>query len=88
MKSLSKNITDILADAALFEMGVNATGITEHRSKAVAETLEKYLIEVAFAEVADYDDIHREILREHQTEMELAYPDDCQYGDNKMCYVS
>jgi hypothetical protein len=29
------------------------------------ETLEENLIEVAFAEAADYDDIHTAILREH-----------------------
>jgi hypothetical protein len=30
------------------------------------ETLEENLIEVAFAEAADYDDIHTAILREHR----------------------
>jgi hypothetical protein len=29
------------------------------------ETLEEHLMEVAFAEAADYDDIHRAIISEH-----------------------
>jgi hypothetical protein len=42
---------------------------------------------VAFAEAADYDDIHEAILKEHQAERDIAHPDDCQYADNELCFV-
>ncbi|HSA78957.1 MAG TPA: hypothetical protein VLG72_08880 [Nitrospirota bacterium] len=86
MKRLLNKITDLLADAALLEMGVNVAAPIE-RAGRVRETLEENLIEVAFAEAADYDDIHKAILREHQSERDISHPDDCQYGDNDMCFV-
>jgi hypothetical protein len=86
MKRLMNKITDMLADATLLEMGVN---VVTPVSKAgmVRETLEENLIEIAFAEAADYDDIHKAILREHQSERDIAHPDECHYGDNDMCFV-
>ena len=86
MKRFLNRITDMLADVALLEMAVN---VATHVAKAetVRETLEENLIEVAFAEVADYDDIHKAILREHQSERDISHPDDCQYGDNDICFV-
>lgn len=86
MKRLLNKITDMLADAALLEMGVNVvTPVTN--AGTVRETLEENLIEIAFAEAADYDDIHKAILREHRSERDIAHPDECQYGDNDMCFV-
>jgi glutamate dehydrogenase/leucine dehydrogenase len=86
LKRFLQNLTDTLADAAMLEMGVNvatpaATAGTVH------ESLEENLIEVAFAEAADYDDIHEAILREHRSEQDIAHPDDCQYGDNDLCFA-
>jgi hypothetical protein len=86
MKRLSNKIADMLADAALMEMGADTVTPAVKR-KAVRETLEENLIEVAFAEAADYDDIHQAILREHNAERDIAHPDDCQYGDNDLCFV-
>jgi hypothetical protein len=86
MKRLLNKITDMLADAALLEMGVNVA-IPAERAGTVHETLEENLIEIAFAEAADYDDIHKAILREHQSERDISHPDDCQYGDNDICFV-
>lgn len=86
MKRFLNRITDMLADAALLEMGANvATPVA--KAEMVHETLEENLIEVAFAEAADYDDIHKAILREHQSERDISHPDDCQYGDNDICFV-
>ncbi len=86
MKKLLNRITDMLADAALLEMGVSvATSVA--KAETVRETLEENLVEVAFAEAADYDDIHMAILREHQSERDISHPDDCQYGDNDICFV-
>ena len=61
MKRLLKKIADVPADAALLEAG----GSVSPTVTPVRETLEDNLIEVAFAEAADYEDIHRAILREH-----------------------
>lgn len=87
MKRLRMSIENTLADAALLEMGVDVATVPEHHSRPASETLEENLIEVAFAEAADYDDIHEAILREHGAERDIARPDDCQYGDNDLCFV-
>ena len=86
MKRLLNKITDMLADAALLEMGVNVVTPVA-KAGTLRETLEENLIEIAFAEAADYDDIHKAILREHQSDRDIAHPDECQYGDNDMCFV-
>jgi hypothetical protein len=86
MKRLVRNITETLADAALLEEGVDIV-TANRRPRPDAETLEEILVEVAFAEAADYDDIHEAILKEHQEERDIASPDDCQYGDNDLCFV-
>jgi hypothetical protein len=86
MKGFLNRITDMLADAALLEMGANII-TPAAKTQTVNETLEENLIEVAFAEAADYDDIHKAILREHQSERDISHPDDCQYGDNDICFV-
>jgi len=86
LNKLLQNLTDTFADAAMFERGVTAvTGVAKLRT--TRETLEENLIEVAFAEEADYDDIHNAILREHESERGLAHPDDNPYGDSEMCFV-
>ncbi len=86
MKRFLNRLTDMLADAALLEMGINvATPVT--KAQAERETLEENLIEIAFAEAADFDDIHKAILWEHRSERDIFHPDDCQYGDNDICFV-
>jgi hypothetical protein len=86
MKRLLNRITDTLADAALQEMGVNVATSTR-QTGTMRETLEENLIEVAFAEAADYEDIHNAIMREHQSELDIAHPNECRYGDKDMCFV-
>jgi len=86
MKILFKKITDILADAALLEMGVPVTTVVE-TAGAIHESLEEIFMEVAFAEADDYDDIHEDILREHRTDRDVSHPDDCRHGDNGLCFV-
>ncbi len=85
MKKFLKNIEDALADSALLEMGV-AVALVE-QPKAVRESLEENLIEIAFAEAADYSQIHEAILREHRRADDMVRPDDCRYGDNDVCFV-
>ena len=86
MKRFLQNISETLADAALLEMGVPLYS-SSGKPGAVHESIEENLIEVAFAEAADYDDIHEAILREHLSDRDVAHPDDCQYGDNDLCFV-
>jgi len=86
MKGLLNKITDLLADAALLERDVDIYA-GSRKAGVVHETLEENLIEAAFAEAEDYDDIHKAILREHKSERDISHPDDCQYGDNDICFV-
>ena len=85
MTRFLRNITETLADAALLEMGVPVATIGALRPDV--ETLEENLVEVAFAEADDYDEIHEAILREHWDGRDMPHPDDCQCGDNDLCYV-
>jgi hypothetical protein len=85
MKRFLKNIEDALADSALLEMGVAVAPV--ENSNGFRETLEENLIEVAFAEAADYDQIHEAILREHRRADDMIRPDDCGYGDNEVCFA-
>ena len=85
MKRFLKNMENALADSALLEMGV-AVALVE-QPKSVRESLEENLIEVAFAEAAEYDQIHKAILRERRRADDLVRRDDCLYGDNDVCFV-
>lgn len=88
MKTYMEKMTDLLADAALLEMGVGVPSIPALRRDLEVETLEENLIEVAYAEAADYDEIHEAILREHRSHQDdRVHPDDCQHGDNDLCFV-
>jgi hypothetical protein len=85
MKRFLQKIEDMLADSALLEMGVDVLRVES--PNGVRESLEENLIEIAFAEAADYDQIHEAILREHRRADDQVRPDDCGYGDNEMCFV-
>ena len=65
MLAFVTRIMDRFADAALLEMGVPVAAPVVERDR-LHESLEENLIEVAFAEAADYDDIHTAIMREHR----------------------
>ncbi len=86
LKRFFQNFSITMADAALLEIGVSPDRSNQERG-AVREMLEENFIEVAFAEAADYDDIHNAILREHRTVQDIIRPDECQYGDNEVCFV-
>ncbi len=69
-----------MADAALLEIGV----LSERpagKQRSVLKALEENLIEVAFAEAADYDDIRKAILRERCPDQDITRPDECPYED-------
>jgi len=85
MKRFLQNIEEALADSALLEMGVAIAPVEQ--AKAIRESLEENLIEVAFAEAAEYDHIHEAILREHRRADDMVHPDDCRCGDNVECFV-
>jgi len=65
MKNLLKNQLDRLTEAAMLEEGVRLEPAAPAVCDPFEETLEENLMEVAFAEAADYEDIHTAILREH-----------------------
>lgn len=85
MKRFLQNIENALADSALLEMGV-AMALVE-QPMVVRESLEENFIEVAFAEAAEYEQIHRSILREHRRADDLVRPDDCHFSDSEACFV-
>jgi hypothetical protein len=66
MKTLFKNLLARLTEAAMLEEGTRLGTAAAAICDPFKETLEENLIEVAFAEAADYDDIHESILREHR----------------------
>ena len=66
MKTLFQKLFDRLAEAAMLEEGIRLEPATVAVCDPLKESLEENLIEVAFAEAADYDDIHTAILREHR----------------------
>jgi len=66
MKKFMQTIENVLADAALLEMGVAANTAPVRSCRESSETLEENFIEVAFAEAADFDQIHDAILWEHR----------------------
>jgi hypothetical protein len=88
MKKLFRKIEEMLADAALLEEGVSVDLAPAPLKQSFAEALEEKLVEVAYAEAADYDEIHEAILREHDKDGGQVHPDDCQYGDNDLCFVN
>jgi hypothetical protein len=66
MKTLFRNVIDLLAEAALLEEGVRVKPARAAACDPLAESIEENMMEVAFAEAADYDDIHDAILQEHR----------------------
>jgi hypothetical protein len=87
MRTLFPKFEETFADAALLEMGINLYPSPAAAKRSLQESLEEDFIEIAFAEAADYDDIHKAILREHEKPNDRVHPDDCQYGDNDLCFV-
>ena len=65
MKTLFKNLIDNLTEAAMLEEGIRPGSVVAFVCDPFKESLEENLVEVAFAEAADYDDIHKAILAEH-----------------------
>ena len=49
----------------------------------IIEKLEDIFLAVAYAEAADLKDL----LNVLKNESELVHPDECQYGDNDLCYL-
>ena len=64
MKTLLRNLVNALTEAALLEEGIRPGSVVSSVCDPFKESLEENLMEVAFAEAADYDDIHKAILRE------------------------
>jgi len=65
MRTLLHKLEETFADAALLEMGIYPDRVAAAGKHCWKERLEENFIEIAFAEAADYEDIHRAILQEH-----------------------
>jgi len=65
MKSFLKRTEYLIDEAAMEEEGSTLGPAPAETCDPFEESLEEHLMEVAFAEAADYDDIHTAILREH-----------------------
>lgn len=87
MKNLARKIEDLLVDEAFLEEGAAGTAVAAAQDRTFAESLEEHFVEIAFAEAADYHDIHEALLWERRTPGGIAHPDDCQYGDNELCFL-
>jgi len=72
MKTLFKSLLDNLTEAAMLEEEIRLEPAAHAVCDPFEESLEENLIEVAFAEAADYDDIHSAILREHRLQCAAA----------------
>jgi len=88
MRTLLQKLEETFADAALLEMGIDLYHSPAAAKRSLKEALDEDFIEIAFAEAADYDDIHKAILQEHADPNDRVHPDDCQYGDNDLCFVN
>jgi len=66
MKTLFKNLIDNLTEAAMLEEGIRLETPAAAVCDPFEESLEENFMEIAFAEAADYDDIHTAILNEHR----------------------
>ena len=65
MRTLLEKIETTFADAALLEMGIDPDRPAAAVKHSLRNELEEEFIEIAFAEAADYEDIHSAILKEH-----------------------
>ena len=65
MKNFMRKAEYLIDEAAMEEEGATLGPAPAEACDPFEESLEEHLMEVAFAEAADYDDIHTAILREH-----------------------
>ena len=65
MKSFLQKAEYLIDEAAMEEEGSSLGPAPAEACDPFKETLEENLMEVAFAEAADYDDIHKAIMHEH-----------------------
>jgi len=65
MRTLLDKLAETFADAALLEMGIDLYHPAAAAKHSLKDELEEDFMEIAFAEAADYEDIHSAILKEH-----------------------
>ena|SRR3990172_7290474 len=89
IQSLFERLVERLAASALAELGVTDSlelAVRLIPAQSFSESMEEKLVEVAFAEAADYEDIHKALVAEKR-ETEQVRPDECQYADNDACFA-
>ncbi len=94
MKRLLNKITDMLADAALLEMGVDVQTTAELRHQVVFKpraSAPKRLFQNITDTLADAALLEMGVkatspVAKAGSERDIAHPDECQYGDNDVCF--
>lgn len=90
IQSLFEKVEERLAASDLAEFGVTDSlelDVWRTPVHTFGESMEEKFVEVAFAEAADYEDIHKALIAEKRQIELLVQPDECQYGDNDLCYT-
>ncbi len=82
MLRLLNKIMELSADAAVQEMGVPVVTFAGSE-RTVGEKIEESLVEVAFAEAADYDDIHRALEKERLSNNKTGRTPGRTYGNKE-----
>lgn len=88
MKNIVSTLIERLAESACAELegpGFLSSGSLRPARGGFAERLEESFVTVAFAEAADYDQIHDALGSEQRPSIER--PDDCAFGDNDLCFI-
>ncbi len=57
------------------------------KRQSFIESIEESFMAIAYAEAADYRDFLNVLRYENERLAEFAHPDECQYGDNDLCYL-
>jgi hypothetical protein len=92
MKRLLHTIEDMFAATALAEWGLTEAAREMVRTTTAADNagnVEEISAAAAFAESGEYETARELSARRwgKTRELEVTHPDDCQYGDNDLCFV-
>ncbi len=84
LKRLTRIVTYVTLETrdTLLKGEATMKTVFDKKAKNLADRLEDIFMTVVYAEAADLKDLQSAL----KNDMELAHPDECQYGDNELCY--
>lgn len=85
MKTLFKKIINLLKASLPETREHDELESRLYIKKSFPEKIKESFVAVAYAEAADLEDFLR-LIKGEREKGEFAYPDECQYGDNELCY--